>query len=132
MILNVHCKILLFNFLSVHIECQCNGHGLSCMYNKTLDVGICTSCQHNSTGHHCERCQPKFYRNSMVPINHPSTCLGKRIEYHRLQPLNHKRRCFFYSNLRRRVIEFRNSSNDIRIYEWLLYLLTHQITHKGL
>ena len=107
MILNVQCKILLFNFLSVHIECQCNGHGLSCTYNKTLDVGVCTSCQHNSTGHHCERCQPKFYRNSMVPMNHPSTCLGKRIEYHRLQPLNHKCRCFFYSNLRRRVIEFR-------------------------
>ena len=61
------------------LECQCNKHGLSCAYNDTLGHGICTRCQHNTEGQHCEKCRPMYYRDSSVPIDHPNTCVGKRI-----------------------------------------------------
>ncbi|XP_068695326.1 laminin subunit beta-1-like isoform X2 [Montipora foliosa] len=57
-------------------ECQCNSHGMSCLYNNTLNIGVCSHCKHNTTGQHCEKCQSKFYRNSDVPIDHPNTCVA--------------------------------------------------------
>lgn len=62
------------------IECQCNNHGLSCVYNNTLGHGICTSCQHNTEGQHCDKCLPKYYRNMDVSMEDPNACIGKSTE----------------------------------------------------
>ena len=62
----------------VLIECRCNNHGLSCKYNDTLGLGICTSCQHNTVGQHCEKCRAMFYRDSSVSLDHPNTCIGEQ------------------------------------------------------
>ncbi|XP_022780822.1 laminin subunit alpha-3-like isoform X1 [Stylophora pistillata] len=57
-------------------ECACNNHGLSCVYNDTLGYGVCTSCQHNTKGPHCETCVPKYYRNANVPLQDLNTCIA--------------------------------------------------------
>lgn len=49
------------------------------MYNNTLGHGICTSCQHNTEGQHCEKCLPKYYRNVDVPMEDLNACIGKSI-----------------------------------------------------
>ena len=47
------------------------------MYNNNLGHGICTSCQHNTEGQHCEKCLPKYYRNMGVSIADLNACIGK-------------------------------------------------------
>ena len=47
------------------------------MYNNTLGHGICTSCQHNTEGQHCEKCLAKYYRNMDVSMDDLSACIGK-------------------------------------------------------
>ena len=47
------------------------------MYNNTLGHGICTSCQHNTEGQHCEKCLAKYYRNMDVSIEDLNACIGK-------------------------------------------------------
>ena len=47
------------------------------MYNNTLGHGICTSCQHNTEGQHCEKCLPKYYRNMDVSVEDLNACIGK-------------------------------------------------------
>lgn len=64
-------------FIWSDVECECNNHGLSCIYNDTLGYGVCTSCQHNTKGSQCEACSPKYYRNVNVPLQDLNTCIGK-------------------------------------------------------
>lgn len=42
------------------IPCQCNGHASTCDCN----TGICDTCQHSTTGDHCEECIEGFYGNA--------------------------------------------------------------------
>ena len=40
-------------------QCSCNGKSIDC----AEDTGICTSCQRNSDGFHCETCLDGFYKD---------------------------------------------------------------------
>ncbi|XP_066240429.1 laminin subunit alpha-5 isoform X1 [Saccopteryx leptura] len=48
-------------FLGRCLPCQCHGHSDVCIPG----MGICMSCQHNTEGEHCERCQAGFVRNGL-------------------------------------------------------------------
>ncbi|XP_072097067.1 netrin-4 isoform X1 [Mobula birostris] len=64
-------------------ECKCNGHAQSCHFDPGVWLasgnrsgGVCDNCEHNTEGHHCQQCQPGFYRNLGVPLSAPNTCLS--------------------------------------------------------
>lgn len=54
--------------------CACNGHADECVYNATLEHGVCT-CMHNTMGTSCDECAPGYYRNPLVPVIDVATCL---------------------------------------------------------
>lgn len=54
--------------------CECNNHAASCVYNATLDVGVCEACDGNTQGTQCQTCQPFFYNPPGVPISSPAPC----------------------------------------------------------
>ena len=56
------------------IECECNNHSSSCVYNETLNQGVCVDCQYLSTGYNCEDCVPYFYHPSSVSIDSIDRC----------------------------------------------------------
>ncbi|XP_054029955.1 laminin subunit alpha-2 [Dryobates pubescens] len=53
--------------LGTCVECQCHGHSTMC----DPETSICQDCQHNTAGHHCERCALGFYG---VVQGSPSDC----------------------------------------------------------
>ncbi|NXV66480.1 LAMB3 protein, partial [Molothrus ater] len=63
-------------------RCDCNGHSSSCHFDPELyqasggaSGGVCDSCQHNTEGNNCERCQSGFFRNPRRELSHPEACL---------------------------------------------------------
>ncbi|KAG7477647.1 hypothetical protein MATL_G00071830 [Megalops atlanticus] len=63
-------------------RCECNNHAQSCRFDPVLfessgrvSGGVCEGCQHHTTGPHCDRCAPNFYRNPRSAINRPDACL---------------------------------------------------------
>ena len=54
--------------------CSCNGHSSSCVYNSTLDTGICENCTDNTRGQNCESCVDFYYHPPGVSLSDPSSC----------------------------------------------------------
>ncbi|CAI5448656.1 unnamed protein product [Caenorhabditis angaria] len=48
------------NFLGACVPCECNGHSGTCDPN----TGICTDCEHNTHGDHCEFCDEGHHGNA--------------------------------------------------------------------
>ena len=67
------CLILLVYFV---IECECNGHTDTCVYNSSLGRGVCLECIDNTVGDTCDSCDEGYYRNDEVPITNSNTCIG--------------------------------------------------------
>ena len=55
-------------------ECQCNNHSTTCIYNATLDAGICIDCQYHTTGQMCEECTQYYYHPSFIALSSPERC----------------------------------------------------------
>ncbi|KAM4747933.1 netrin-4 [Rhinophrynus dorsalis] len=62
-------------------KCKCNGHANSCHFDLDLWLasgnrsgGVCDNCQHNTEGHHCQRCKPGFFRDLNIPFSKPDAC----------------------------------------------------------
>ncbi|KAH0519646.1 Netrin-4 [Microtus ochrogaster] len=65
--------------------CKCNGHADTCHFDSQVweasgnrSGGVCTNCQHNTEGQHCQRCKPGFYRDLRRPFSAPDACKGER------------------------------------------------------
>eukprot|EP00049_Salpingoeca_infusionum_P014140 m.263801 g.263801 ORF g.263801 m.263801 type:complete len:753 (-) comp15606_c0_seq1:326-2584(-) len=56
--------------------CDCNNHADDCVYDSTLDLGVCVDCQHNTQGAHCSNCVDGFYRDTSVAITDPQACVA--------------------------------------------------------
>jgi len=56
-------------------KCECYDHADSCVYNATLQTGVCISCYHNTQGIHCGECVPDYYRNATLELNDPNVCI---------------------------------------------------------
>lgn len=54
--------------------CSCNGHSSSCVYNSTLDTGICEDCNDNTQGPQCESCVDFYYHPPGISLSDPSSC----------------------------------------------------------
>ncbi|NXI45933.1 LAMA2 protein, partial [Galbula dea] len=53
--------------LGACVPCQCHGHSTMC----DPETSVCQNCQHNTAGHHCERCALGFYG---IVQGSPSDC----------------------------------------------------------
>ena len=56
------------------IQCECHNHADSCVYNQTLDQGVCVDCQYETTGHNCEECIQYFYHPLSIDMNSMDRC----------------------------------------------------------
>ncbi|XP_070611253.1 laminin subunit beta-4, partial [Erythrolamprus reginae] len=63
-------------------KCECNGHSESCHFDMAMYLannhtsgGVCEDCQHNTTGQHCGRCKPFFYRDPQKAMVDPHACI---------------------------------------------------------
>ncbi|XP_040264097.1 netrin-4-like [Bufo bufo] len=62
-------------------RCRCHNHAVSCRFDHNVWLssgkksgGVCESCQHNTDGHRCQRCQAGYYRDPTEPISSPLVC----------------------------------------------------------
>ncbi len=62
------------NLANPCVECECNNHSSSCVYNETLNQGVCIDCQHQTTGYSCEQCIPYYYHPSSALIDSIDGC----------------------------------------------------------
>jgi len=57
------------------VPCACNNHAVQCEYNVILEGGVCTDCDHNTSGTQCEQCSVGFYRPlAAVDLTAPDVC----------------------------------------------------------
>ncbi|CAL1535786.1 unnamed protein product, partial [Lymnaea stagnalis] len=45
------------------LECTCNGHADTCVYDATKGTGVCINCTGNTSGDRCDTCTTGFYLN---------------------------------------------------------------------
>ncbi|XP_039210425.1 laminin subunit beta-4 isoform X1 [Crotalus tigris] len=64
-------------------KCECNSHSETCHFdmavylaNNRTTGGVCEDCQHNTTGQHCERCKPFFYKDPQKAMTDPHVCIA--------------------------------------------------------
>ncbi|XP_078276381.1 laminin subunit beta-3 isoform X2 [Rhinoraja longicauda] len=64
-------------------KCDCNNHSQRCHFdadvhraNGGVRGGVCDSCQHNTMGNNCERCQPPFRRDPRREITAADACVA--------------------------------------------------------
>ncbi|CAD6197231.1 unnamed protein product [Caenorhabditis auriculariae] len=57
------------NVLGACVPCDCNGHSGTC----DPDTGICTNCEHNTLGDHCEICEEGHYGDATT--GSPYACM---------------------------------------------------------
>ena len=62
------------NLANPCIECECNNHSSSCVYNETLIQGVCVDCQHETTGYNCDQCIPYHYHPSAISVDSVDSC----------------------------------------------------------
>uniref|UniRef100_UPI00358F3273 laminin-like protein epi-1 n=1 Tax=Myxine glutinosa TaxID=7769 RepID=UPI00358F3273 len=62
-------------------RCECNGHSERCnfdhavyMYSGNVSGGVCSDCQHNTAGQHCDTCRPMYYLQPGHSIRDPHAC----------------------------------------------------------
>ncbi|KAL7642435.1 UNVERIFIED_CONTAM: hypothetical protein RMT77_006996 [Armadillidium vulgare] len=70
-------------------QCQCHRHASSCIYDAEIHKnklslnlkgqyeggGVCTECQHFTTGINCEKCKPGYYRPLGILADDPQPCI---------------------------------------------------------
>ena len=54
--------------------CECNGHAEVCVFNSSLNTGVCINCTHNTIGNDCETCTEFYFNPPGVPFNSPGGC----------------------------------------------------------
>ncbi|XP_040566371.1 laminin subunit beta-1 isoform X1 [Lepeophtheirus salmonis] len=62
-------------------KCNCHNHATKCVFNPVLYAatgevsgGVCSNCQHNTDGHHCEYCIFGYYQDPNLDLTHPDIC----------------------------------------------------------
>lgn len=56
--------------------CNCNNHSSACVYDQSLDSGVCSACTDNTIGDQCEFCDTFFYHPPNIPLSDPNACLS--------------------------------------------------------
>lgn len=63
-------------FFKILLECKCNNHASSCVYNPVTKSGQCQNCQDKTKGANCDECKAGYFRNVSFGIESPNACSG--------------------------------------------------------
>lgn len=62
------------DFANPCIECECYNHSSSCVYNHTIDQGVCIDCMYHTVGVNCEECVSFYYHPSTLSLDSVDRC----------------------------------------------------------